>query len=136
MSSNHTKKLFKDLHNANYLNNGFVQLQGTSDYKKKFTFCPGQSRENLPNIFQDFPGLMNKIQGLSRTFQNRKKIQDFSSMWQPWLLFAKRPHPIALAVHIVCFAHCLPDKKWLLATGESGHLLHRQATSMTFSNPA
>ena len=41
--------------------------------KKKFTFCPGQSRENLPNIFQDFPGLMNKIQGLSRTFQNRKK---------------------------------------------------------------
>ena len=40
---------------------------------KKFTFCPGQSRENLPNIFQDFPGLLNKIQGLSRTFQNRKK---------------------------------------------------------------
>ena len=47
--------------------------------KKKFTFCPGQSRENLPNIFQDFPGLMNKIQGLSRT---GKKIQDFPELFQ------------------------------------------------------
>ena len=25
------------------------------------------------NIFQDFPGLTNKIQGLSRTFQDSKK---------------------------------------------------------------
>ena len=35
---------------------------------KKFTFCLRKSRENLINIFQDFPGLTNKIQGLSRTF--------------------------------------------------------------------
>ena len=53
LSSNNTKKLFKDLHNANYFNNGFIQLQGTSYYKKKFTFCLGESRENLPTIFQD-----------------------------------------------------------------------------------
>ena len=56
--------------------NSFVQLQGTSYYKKKqknFTFCPGKSRENSINIFQDFPGLTNKIQGLSRTFQDSKK---------------------------------------------------------------
>ena len=46
---------------------------------KKFTFCPGQSRENLPNIFQDFLELMNKIQGLSRT---GKKIQDFPGLFQ------------------------------------------------------
>ena len=62
--------------------NSFVQLQGASYYKKNnFTFCPGKSRENSINIFQDFPGLTNKIQGLSRT---AKKIQDFSRMWQPW----------------------------------------------------
>ena len=55
--------------------NSFVQLQGTSYNKKKnnFTFCPGKSRENSINIFQDFPGLTNKIQGLSRTFQDSKK---------------------------------------------------------------
>ena len=54
--------------------NSFVQLQGTSYYKKNnFTFCPGKSRENSINIFQDFPGLTNKIQGLSRTFQDSKK---------------------------------------------------------------
>ena len=41
--------------------------------KNNFTFCPGKSRENSINIFQDFPGLTNKIQGLSRTFQNTKK---------------------------------------------------------------
>ena len=40
---------------------------------KNFTFCPGKSQENFPNFFQDFPGLINKIQGLSRTFQDRKK---------------------------------------------------------------
>ena len=54
--------------------NSFVQLQGTSYYKKNnFTFCPGKSRQNSINIFQDFPGLTNKIQGLSRTFQDSKK---------------------------------------------------------------
>ena len=54
--------------------NSFVQLQGTSYYKKNnFTFCPRKSRENSINIFQDFPGLTNKIQGLSRTFQDSKK---------------------------------------------------------------
>ena len=54
--------------------NSFVQLQGTSYYKKNnFTLCPGKSRENSINIFQDFPGLTNKIQGLSRTFQDSKK---------------------------------------------------------------
>ena len=41
--------------------------------KNNFTFCPGKSRENSINIFQDFPGLTNKIQGLSRTFQDSKK---------------------------------------------------------------
>ena len=41
--------------------------------KNNFTFCPGKSRENSINIFQDFPGLTNKIQGLSRTFQDTKK---------------------------------------------------------------
>ena len=52
--------------------NSFVQLQGTSYYKKNnFTFCPGKSRENSINIFQDlqtkfkdFPGQQKK----SRTF--------------------------------------------------------------------
>ena len=61
--------------------------------KKNFTFCRGKSRENFPNFFQDFPGLKNKIPGLSRTFQDRKKsrtFQDFSRMWQPWFgLLAK-----------------------------------------------
>ena len=47
--------------------------------KKNFTFCPGKSRENSINIFQDFPGLTNKIQGLSRT---AKKIQDFPGLFQ------------------------------------------------------
>ena len=58
-----------------------LQLQGTSYHnnKKKFTFCPGKSRENFPNFFQDFPGLINKIQGLSRT---EKKIQDFPGLFQ------------------------------------------------------
>ena len=41
--------------------------------KNNFTFCPGKSRQNSTNIFQDFPGLTNKIQGLSRTFQDTKK---------------------------------------------------------------
>ena len=49
---------------------------------KNFTFCFGKSRENFPNFFQDFPGLINKIQGLSRTFQDRKKIQDFPGLFQ------------------------------------------------------
>ena len=40
---------------------------------KNFTFCLGKSRENFIIIFQDFPGLTNKIQGLSRTFQDSKK---------------------------------------------------------------
>ena len=63
--------------------NSFVQLQGTSYYKKNnFTFCSGKSRENSINIFQDFPGLTNKIQGLSRTFQDSKKIQDFPGLFQ------------------------------------------------------
>ena len=46
---------------------------------KNFTFCFGKSRENFPNFFQDFPGLINKIQGLSRT---EKKIQDFPGLFQ------------------------------------------------------
>ena len=41
--------------------------------KNNFTFCPGKSQENSINIFQDFPGLTNEIQGLSRTFQDSKK---------------------------------------------------------------
>ena len=45
--------------------------------KNNFTLCPGKLRENLINIF---PGVTNKIQGLSRT---AKKIKDFSRMWQP-----------------------------------------------------
>ena len=47
--------------------------------KANFTFCPGKSRENFISIFQDFPGLTNKIQGLSRT---AKKIQDFPGLFQ------------------------------------------------------
>ena len=49
---------------------------------KNFTFCLGKSREYFINIFQDFPGLTNKIQGLSRTFQDSKKIQDFPGLFQ------------------------------------------------------
>ena len=41
-----------------------------------FTLCPGKLRENLINIF---PGLTNKIQGLSRT---AKKIKDFPGLFQ------------------------------------------------------
>ena len=70
------QSILNELHNANYFNNRFAQSQGTSYYKKKlknFTFCLGESRENFINIFQDFPGLTNKIQGLSRTFQDSKK---------------------------------------------------------------
>ena len=63
--------------------NSFVQLQGTSYYKKNnFTFCPGKSRENSINIFQDLQTKFKDFQGFSRT---AKKIQDFSRMWQPWL---------------------------------------------------
>ena len=39
--------------------------------------------KTFETFFQDFPGLTNKIQGLLRTFQDSKKIQDFSRMWQP-----------------------------------------------------
>ena len=39
---------------------------------KNFTFCPSKSRVNFPNIFQDFLGLINKIQGLSRTAKNSR----------------------------------------------------------------
>jgi len=31
--------------------------------------CPGEARETS-QIFKDFPGLINKIQGLSRTAKN------------------------------------------------------------------
>jgi len=42
---------------------------------------------NLPDIFKDFSGLINKIQGLSKT---AKKIQDFSRMWQPCGTLARK----------------------------------------------
>ena len=44
--------------------------------KKNFTFCFGKSRENFPNIFQDFPGLINKIQGFSRAGKNPGLFQE------------------------------------------------------------
>ena len=54
--------------------------------KNNFTFCPGKSRENSINIFQDFPGLTNKIQGLSRTFQDsKKKSRTFPGCGNPGL---------------------------------------------------
>ena len=48
--------------------------------KKNFTFCPGKSRENFPNFFQDFSGLKNKIQGLSRTEKNPGFFQDVATL--------------------------------------------------------
>ena len=48
--------------------------------KNNFTFCPGKSRENFPNIFQDFPGLTNKIQGLSRTAKKSRIFQDVATL--------------------------------------------------------
>jgi len=50
--------------------------------ESSFTLLPVK-RGNLPDIFKDFPGLINKIPRLSKTFQDSKKIQDFSRMWQP-----------------------------------------------------
>ena len=50
--------------------------------KNNFTFCPGKSRENSINIFQDFPGLTNKIQGLQGLSRTAKKIQDFPGLFQ------------------------------------------------------
>ena len=38
--------------------------------KKQYTFCSGKSWENF---IKHFPGLKNKIQGLSRTIQDNKK---------------------------------------------------------------
>ena len=84
LSSNNTKKLFKDLRNANYFNNGFVQLQGTSYYTKNshsvlvnhgktFQFF-SRTYKQKSRTFKDFPEQEKK----SRTFQ------DFSRMWQPW----------------------------------------------------
>jgi len=40
------------------------------------------SARNLPDIFKDFPGLINKFKDFPPGQQ--KKIQDFSRMWQPW----------------------------------------------------
>ena len=87
----HTNKLFlltiqqsflNELHNANYFNNGFVQLQGTGTVpviikkKNSLTFCPGESLENFINIFQDFPGLT--------TFQvSKKKSRTFPGCGNP-----------------------------------------------------
>ena len=49
-------------------------------------FYPGEARENLPDIFPDFPEPINKIQGRSRTFQKRKKTPElFKDMLQSWL---------------------------------------------------
>ena len=39
--------------------------------KNNFTLCPGKLRENLINIF---PGLTNKIQGLSRTAKKNQGL--------------------------------------------------------------
>ena len=66
------ESFLNELHKANYFNNGFVQLPY---YKvpviiknNNFTFCPGKSRENFMNIFQDlktkfkdFPGLFQDV---------------------------------------------------------------------------
>ena len=51
--------------------------------KNNFSFCPGQSRDNLPNIFKDFPGLMNKIQGLSRTQKKNRTFKDVATLLVP-----------------------------------------------------
>ena len=48
--------------------------------KTNFTVRFGKSRENFPNIFQDFPGLINKIQGLSRTAKNPGLFQDVATL--------------------------------------------------------
>ena len=61
--------------------------------KNNFTFCPGNSRENSINIFQDFPGHTNEIQGLSRTFQDSKKnpalFQDVATLHTNFLTLSK-----------------------------------------------
>jgi len=48
--------------------------------ESRFTILSQWSTGNLPDIFKDLPGLINKIQGL---FWTAKKNQDFSRMWQP-----------------------------------------------------
>ena len=63
---------------------------------KKFTFCLRKSRENLINIFQDFPGLTNKSQGLSRT---AKKIQDFPGLFQDVATLQYDPETIRQSMH-------------------------------------
>jgi len=42
-------------------------------------FCPGEARETS-DIFEDFPELINKIQGLSRT---AKKFRTFAGCGNP-----------------------------------------------------
>ena len=74
-----------DLHNANKFINGFVQLQGTNYYEKKIQILSWKITGKLPNIFHDFPGLINKNQRLSRTFQDSKKnpglFQDVATLY-------------------------------------------------------
>ena len=64
--------------------------------KNNFTFCAGKSRENFKNIF---PGLTNKIQGLSRT---AKKIKDFSGLFQDvatlWFKFKNKLRAMPVSV--------------------------------------
>jgi len=45
--------------------------------------------ENLPDIFKDFPGLINKIQGLSKTAKKSWTFQDVVTLWskQKWLFW-------------------------------------------------
>jgi len=43
---------------------------------KSFTILSHEARKNLSDIFKDFPGLIIKIQGLSRTAKNPKLFQD------------------------------------------------------------
>ena len=81
---------------------------------KNFTFCPGKSRENFPNFFQDFPGLINKIQGLSRT---EKKSRTFPGCGNPVLNSMWKCRKFS---HLFCPVQCdLKKKKKVITPTEA-----------------
>ena len=67
----------------------FVQLQGTSYYKKKQLHI--LSWKITGKLYKHFPGLSRTYKQNSRTFKDfpgqqkkSRSFQDFSRMWQPW----------------------------------------------------
>ena len=63
-----------------------ISIMALHNYKVPVIIIKKTSQSVLVNhekTFQIFSRTYNQIQGLSRTFQDSKKIQDFSRMWQP-----------------------------------------------------